>query len=323
MAPAAKRKKAPTDDATPAEGTAKRAKTTKATVTKDKAAPRAKAVSKPKAAPRGQAIGKKRTVGAKGTENEELNEQNGQIEEHAVADLDQQSWQALEHTPEPSIATVVAPEEPANTKPVAPVENTTSEDTEVVEVTGATGNQPDGPPVCEAQPNIAPSLTPMTASGKRKLAFADDPDIDDEPTSQRPRRATKPSTAVAAKRGDAQSISARTTSAEPNPIAATEDVLEDIEEGEPSGTRQRTTAAPAVAGAKEKKKSSLLWDRCVAEKPIGEHFSVQELTTFGIADDQEELKVLTQELIDHHLFTPLHLNRGFLYRARTKDVALK
>jgi len=104
----------------------------------------------------------------------------------------------------------------------------------------------------------------------------------------------------------------------------TEEILEDIEEGddEPVQKRQRKTA-PATSGQKSKEKYNELYDRCVAEKPIGDHFSVQELTEFDIADDENDLKVLTQNLVDLHLFTPLHLNRGFLYRLRTKDVAYK
>jgi DNA-directed RNA polymerase III subunit RPC6 len=113
------------------------------------------------------------------------------------------------------------------------------------------------------------------------------------------------------------------TAAESNATPVTEDILEEVEEGDEGPIQKRQKKATPATNQKTKEKHYLLYDRCVAEKPIGDHFSVQELTEFDIADDQDELKTLTQTLVDLHLFTPLHLNRGFLYRLRTKDVAYK
>ena len=68
------------------------------------------------------------------------------------------------------------------------------------------------------------------------------------------------------------------------------------------------------------RKRDLLYDRCVATKPVGDIFTLRELEDFGVIDDAEELRQTCQELMDFHLFAML--NRS-TYKTRSKEDALK
>jgi hypothetical protein len=75
---------------------------------------------------------------------------------------------------------------------------------------------------------------------------------------------------------------------------------------------------------KERTKRDLLYDRCKESRAFGYDFNIEELMSFGVADTTDELTSITQELVDRQLFCLLQQqNQAFLYRLRTKDVALR
>jgi hypothetical protein len=82
-------------------------------------------------------------------------------------------------------------------------------------------------------------------------------------------------------------------------------------------------AGPSSAAAKPKAKRDKLYERCAEAKPNGEIFDFKELGGLGIAEDDNELTVLVQELVDRNQFALLQLQNGFCYRLRPKDIAHK
>jgi hypothetical protein len=71
------------------------------------------------------------------------------------------------------------------------------------------------------------------------------------------------------------------------------------------------------------KKSVELHNRCLAEKDVGEEFTLQELEAFKIAADHDELRGLCQELLDKYCFVPYSRRGVTIYKTRAKELALK
>jgi hypothetical protein len=92
--------------------------------------------------------------------------------------------------------------------------------------------------------------------------------------------------------------------------------------------RPKPTLADADVGSssavpKAKAKRDKLYERCAEVKPAGEIFDFKELGALDIADDDNELTILVQELVDRNQFALLQLQNGFCYRLRPKDIAHK
>lgn len=105
--------------------------------------------------------------------------------------------------------------------------------------------------------------------------------------------------------------------------AATEDILEEVEEGDDGPVQKKVKTTATATGQKGKERYWAFYDCCLANKAIGEQFSVQELADLDFAKDEADLKSLCQDLIGHYLFTPLTASRTFLYRLREKSTATK
>ena len=84
--------------------------------------------------------------------------------------------------------------------------------------------------------------------------------------------------------------------------------------------RQKASSTRDADPPRPRKKRDLLYDRCIAEKPVGEHFTLRELESFKIIEDAEELRQACQELMAHHLFILL---KNSAYRTRKKEDAVK
>ncbi|KAE9980297.1 hypothetical protein BLS_008879 [Venturia inaequalis] len=112
--------------------------------------------------------------------------------------------------------------------------------------------------------------------------------------------------------------------AESSNAAVTEEILEEVEEGDEGPVQKKAKRAPTYgADGKVRPRYQDFYDACLAAKPVGEHFSVQELTDLNFAEDEKDLKNLTQDLVTYYLFTPLTASPTFLYRLREKSIATK
>jgi hypothetical protein len=74
---------------------------------------------------------------------------------------------------------------------------------------------------------------------------------------------------------------------------------------------------------KDREKRDKLYQYCIRRKPVGEIFSIGELTAANVADDEQDLLNLCQQLVTHFLFAAMTLNRGVLYKTRSYEVAKK
>jgi hypothetical protein len=75
--------------------------------------------------------------------------------------------------------------------------------------------------------------------------------------------------------------------------------------------------------SKDREKRDKLYQYCIKKKPVGEIFSIAELHQANIADDDQDLLNLCQQLVTHFLFAAMTLNRGILYKTRSYEVAKK
>ncbi|QDS72695.1 hypothetical protein FKW77_003208 [Venturia effusa] len=111
------------------------------------------------------------------------------------------------------------------------------------------------------------------------------------------------------------------SAAESSNAQVTEEILE---EGDGGPVQKKPKRTPTIgADGKVRPRYQDFYDACLAAKSIGEHFSVQELTDLKFAEDENDLKNLTQDLVTYYLFTPLTASRTFLYRLRDKAIATK
>jgi hypothetical protein len=199
----------------------------------------------------------------------------------------------------------------------------------------------------------APAVKSAKPASKRR---AIDDDEDDGPvangqtngtTSQPPVNGQNASAGSEKQPSPKSQLAAKKTAEDPTPVKADPDTEASIlldqapvaisalppttNSAEPSIIRPTIEPAAPMEQAKKKEKvkskdrekRDKLYQNCIKYKSVGEIFSIEELAKFKVAEDEQDLLNLCQQLVTHFLFAAMTLNRGILYKTRSYEVAKK
>lgn len=87
--------------------------------------------------------------------------------------------------------------------------------------------------------------------------------------------------------------------------------------------KRQKTGASSSSVLRVKTDKDKIYDQCIANKPIGAHFSVAELEEFGIAEREALLKICQELMRNQMLVAAQKSGGGTVYKTRSKQDALK
>ena len=95
-------------------------------------------------------------------------------------------------------------------------------------------------------------------------------------------------------------------------------------------SKRSRSPAPTKSSKKQKlggadnTRLALLYDRCIAAKPVGGEFTDNELLALGVTDKLPELSDICNELLRTHLLSlKTQTQHGVTYRTRSKATAVE